>query len=188
MGIIFKKFRKDTYCEKCDTIFYQQCDAFSELTDRPLKCPKCGAVPYLRRGYGVADYYKLRGTNLEISAKSLYATIFIQIPSFILMSIPFLLLLIWILEVVAFATTYAIKEVLFLIPRWFGLYDYDLSANVLAIFVLILILFFLFRAFGYIYNYKRLDNWEKELERLRELLKEKERSLEESKNALDGDN
>ena len=69
MGIIFKKYRKDSYCEKCETTFYKQCDAFSELEDRPLKCPKCGAVLFYIDGYYyMADYYMLRGTNLKISA------------------------------------------------------------------------------------------------------------------------
>jgi len=162
MGIIFKKYRKDSSCEKCGTTFYQQCDAFSELTDRPLKCPNCGAILFYIDGYYyMADYYMLRGTNLKISAKSPYAKIFIQIPAFIVMSIPLLLILMWIMDVFTYAVTDAFKNAL-LIPMWMRLFDTDWP----AIIPLLLIFYFLFRLFGYLYNHKKIEQWKKDLAEL----------------------
>ena len=164
------KFREDSFCNKCDATFYQQCDAFSELMiDRPSKCPNCGAVPYSKRGYASADYYILRGTNLKISADSPWAKIFIQIPSLIIMGVPALLLLIWIADVLIYAMSIAGQHALFLIPRLFGLGVYDLSANIIVLFLLVLILFFIFRVSGHIYNYIRIQKWIKELAELRKV-------------------
>jgi len=162
MGIIFKKYRKDSSCEKCGTTFYQQCDAFSELTDRPLKCPNCGAILfYLYGRYYKADYYMLRGTNLKISAASPFAKIFIQLPTFIVMGIPLFLIIMWIIDVFTYAMTDAFKKAL-LIPMWLRLYDTDCP----SIFPLLLIFYFLFRLFGYLYNHKKIEQWKKDLAEL----------------------
>ncbi len=166
MGIIFKKYRKDSYCEKCETTFYKQCDAFSELEDRPLKCPNCGAVLFYIDGYYyMADYYMLRGTNLKISATSPFAKIFIKIPAFILMGIPLLLIFMWVMDVFTYAATDALRNAL-LIPMWLRLYDTDWP----AIFPLLLILYFLFRIFGYLYNNKKIKQWKKDAAELEKAL------------------
>jgi hypothetical protein len=42
MGLIFKSFKSNTFCKKCDTYFIDQSGAFSELgMDRPVVCSQC---------------------------------------------------------------------------------------------------------------------------------------------------
>lgn len=164
MGIVFKAYRPDTYCAKCNTTFYRQVGAFSEMfIERPLECSSCGELLYLLTGYYVKYYYVLRGTNLKIPATSLLAKIFIRIPAFILMSIPFLLVTFWVIDVTYYATTEAIKNAL-LVPMWLRLYDTDWPSFCL----LLLIIHFLFQAAGVIYNYKKLEKYRETIDKTRD--------------------
>lgn len=173
MGLIFKKFQADTYCKKCDTTYYKQSGAFSELAQGPLKCQKCDESLYLP-GYNVADFYVLRGTNKKISSKSHYAKIFILIPSLIVMGIPFLLIIFWAIDVINYAFNDAIKKAL-LVPMWLRLYGTDWP----SIFPLLLILYFLFQLAVFICNHKESKKREEDLARLRHLAENKNRIKEE---------
>ncbi len=158
MGIIFKEFKTDTYCENCNTEFLKQFDAFSEIIERPLQCSKCGGLLSLAYDEG---FYVLRGTNIKIPFESPYAKIFIRIPAFVVMSIPVILIMFWLIDVISYALGDAIKRAL-LIPMWLRLYGTEWP----AIFPGLLIVYFIFQVAGLIYNNRKLVEYSKTLKKI----------------------
>jgi len=127
----------------------------------PSLCPGCKAP--LRTNYFESDspyYYVLRGTNIKIESDSIFAEIFIQLPSAILGISAFLFFVYWLFTVfhaISFVLAYSFREVFFNSSK--KLFGSEWPGFI----ILAVVLYFILQAAGFLYKDKSRDKYIKAL-------------------------